>query len=89
MTETVTIDKFGRIIIPKSLRSHLNFKPHQKLEARAQDGELKLRPTESQGELIEKDGRLLWVSKNPVHGDLREMLESAREERVDEILKNI
>jgi AbrB family looped-hinge helix DNA binding protein len=88
MIETVTMDKFGRVLIPKRLREQLRLEPDQPLELRSQDGELTLRPT-SHGELVEKEGLLVWVSKNPVQGDLREILESTREERVDSILENI
>ena len=41
-TMRVTIDAAGRIVVPKSLRQTLGFKPGQPLEIRAEDGRLEI-----------------------------------------------
>lgn len=85
MTETVTIDKFGRILIPKALRKHLHLEPHQKLELRPQGAGLTMFPAPT-GEIVEKNGLYVWTGDVPLEESWDEMTDHLREERVNAIL---
>jgi AbrB family looped-hinge helix DNA binding protein len=84
MIERVTIDKFGRILIPKAIREQLRLKPDQSLELHSHDGELTLRPT-IPGEIIKKNGMYVWTGPVP-QDSWDEITNSLREDRVDAIL---
>lgn len=51
-----TLDKFGRILIPKKVREHLRIKPDSELQI-IDDGErIILEPIREQEAITEKDG---------------------------------
>ncbi len=56
MKTTLTIDKAGRIVIPKSLRDRLHLSEGVSLQLKANDEEIVLRPTREEGRLIRKRG---------------------------------
>lgn len=57
----VTVDKFGRIVIPKELRDELGLSPGAALQIDRREQELVLRPLESAPELVEKEGLLIYI----------------------------
>lgn len=53
----VTIDKAGRVVIPKELRDRLELNANSELEASVKDGALLLSPARTPGrQIIEADG---------------------------------
>ena len=78
----VTIDKSGRLVVPKALRDELAVGPGQQLEAQVRDGRLEIEPRPFQAELVESDGLLLIVPREPTPvltaDDVRAILESVR-----------
>jgi AbrB family looped-hinge helix DNA binding protein len=84
MIETVTMDKFGRVLIPKTVRERLHLKPDQPLELLSRDGELTLRPT-SPGEIVEENGVFVWTGEVP-QDSWEDITDSLREERTNAIL---
>jgi AbrB family looped-hinge helix DNA binding protein len=87
MTEKVTIDKFGRILIPKKLRERFRLEPNQSLDVQVSDEGMTLRPN-SNGEIVLQNGMYVWTGSTPTES-WEEITESLREERVDNILRNI
>ncbi|MCE2902484.1 MAG: AbrB/MazE/SpoVT family DNA-binding domain-containing protein [Gemmatimonas sp.] len=59
MTTTVTIDKAGRIIVPKALRDALHLEAGDTLELEAEGEQMTLRPVRS-GSALRKE-RGVWV----------------------------
>ena len=59
MNATLTIDKAGRIVIPKSLRDELNLSPGDTLELESEGNQVTLRPVRSASRLRLKKG--IWV----------------------------
>ncbi len=57
-----TIDRAGRLVIPKALRDQAGFKPGIKLDARYEDGNVVIQPV-STARLVRRDG--LTVIKVP------------------------
>ncbi len=57
-----TIDKAGRIVVPKRLREELGFKPGQRLELSAVDGRLEVEHPTTPMHLEKRSGRLVAVA---------------------------
>lgn len=79
----ITLDKFGRILIPKKLRERLGLKPDDVLEVQLEDGKLTLLPQRTPPPLRRK-GRVLVVESGAT-ADLGQALTRLREERLDEL----
>lgn len=81
MPVQLTIDKAGRVVIPKPLRDELRLSPGDLLEAECRGEELSLRPVREQWPLRKEHG--IWVYRQgraaPV--DVVRLLEEVREER--------
>lgn len=76
----VTIDRFGRLVIPKALRDHLGLGPGSTLELEEKDEALLLRPQRPAPDLVEEDGVLVFTGEPG--GDLDGALERHREARL-------
>lgn len=78
-----TVDKFGRIVIPKSVRDHQGLDAGTVLEIVEDGGVIVLRPRRPAPDLVERDGTLVFTGE--ATGDLEQALEEAvqrqREER--------
>lgn len=85
-----TIDRAGRIVIPKAIRDRAGLTPGLDLEIAEDNGEIKIVQAAPEGRVIERDGHLLWEAANPVPEDatLRAIWE-AREERHRELLRRV
>lgn len=61
-----TIDRAGRIVVPKQLREELGFQPGQRLELSAVDGRLEIEHPTTPIRLEEQDGQLVAVTDRPM-----------------------
>ncbi len=84
---TLKIDKAGRIVVPKSIRERLGFRPDTELEAIEQPGGVLLTRAKQQPPMVKVDG--LWVHQGSAErgANWEHILESVREERTDSVLK--
>lgn len=82
---TVTIDKFGRVLIPKPLRDQLGLEPGAELslDINAGDGgpTLELRPEPAGDALSVQDGLLVYTGAVPSAYDAVQALRDEREAR--------
>jgi AbrB family looped-hinge helix DNA binding protein len=79
----VTIDRAGRMVVPRALRAQLRIEPGAELEARVEGGELIARPVGPEVVLVEENGRLV-ATTNPPSGpmttdDLLHLIDESRE----------
>ncbi len=83
----LTIDKSGRIVVPKLLRERLGLKPGTELEVVDQPGGMLLRTVEERPALVKIDG--LWVHRGVAQPDANwdRVIQEVREERVESVLK--
>ena len=75
-----TVDRFGRIVIPKKIRDDFNLKTGAPLRIVEGDNEIVLKPIEGEPSLIEKDGVLVFTGK--AVGNIEDNLEQSRRERI-------
>ena len=59
MNTTVTLDKAGRVVIPKTLRDELHLEPGDTLELKSEGERVTLRPVRSATPLRKERG--IWV----------------------------
>ncbi|MCE0523183.1 MAG: AbrB/MazE/SpoVT family DNA-binding domain-containing protein [Methylacidiphilales bacterium] len=87
MTSKLTLDKAGRVVIPKPVRDELQLSSGDSLELKSRGDEIVLRPVREEPTMFKKDG--LWVIKTgkPLAvGDANAAIETVREERHRQIL---
>jgi AbrB family looped-hinge helix DNA binding protein len=87
MSSRLTLDKAGRIVLPKPVRDELRLEAGDTLELESSSDEITLRPTRGHAQLRKKHG--IWVyrsgetlSQAAVNKTVREV----REERENQIL---
>jgi AbrB family looped-hinge helix DNA binding protein len=83
----VTIDKAGRIVVPKEVRQRLGLRPNTELEIVDHPEGLLLRVSEVQPSLIRVNGLLVHQGRAEEGADLDRVLQSVREERLQDTLR--
>ena len=82
MHTRLTIDKAGRIVIPKPLREELRLEPGDDLELESAGEEITLRPVRGTGPLTKEQGVWVFRTGQPMPASATdEMLQQIREER--------
>lgn len=82
---TTKVDHFGRVVIPKPIRDELGLEPGTELDVSKQDGCVVLKSTENEAHLEVRDGILVHVGGRAT-GDMTNIIEKVREERIRQIL---
>ena len=86
MNSTVTLDKAGRVVIPKALRDELRLVPGDSLTLESDGDHVMLRPVRSASALHKKRG--IWVfrgNRTLTAVETDQALESVREVRHQEL----
>lgn len=83
----LSIDRSGRIVVPKRLRERLGLIPNSELEIVEQSGGVLLRALQEKPSMIQVDG--LWVHQGSAEpgANWDRVLDDAREERMQSVLK--
>ena len=76
-----TIDKAGRIVVPKEIREELHFSPHSELEIIKDGIEIRIRKKHSPSLKVEKKSNFLLLDFEG-EIDLSKTLQDLREERI-------
>lgn len=78
----ITIDRSGRLVVPKALRDELNLEAGTTLEIRAREGRLELEPAATPMRLVRRGKGLVAVTDEPLPridaDDVRALTESLR-----------
>jgi AbrB family looped-hinge helix DNA binding protein len=78
----LTIDRAGRIVIPKSVREELRLEPGDSLEMESAGDTITLRPVRGTGPLVKEHGVWVFHAGQPLSASTTdEMLRQLREER--------
>jgi len=75
-----TLDRFGRVVVPKGIRDRLGLKPGAEIEIDEQENEVVLKLVEHGTPLNHEDGVLVFTGT--ATGDLMEAVRTHREERL-------
>jgi AbrB family looped-hinge helix DNA binding protein len=87
MLTKLTIDKLGRIVLPKPVREKLQLSAGDELEMESLDDRITLRPLRGTAQLRKKRGVWVFRSGEPLSAaTVQETLEQVRRERDDQNL---
>jgi AbrB family looped-hinge helix DNA binding protein len=87
MATRLTLDKAGRIVLPKQLRDELRLEAGDTLEVESSGEEITLRPSRGQGQLHKKQGVWVYRSGEPLSlEDVNKTVRQVRKEREAQIL---
>jgi AbrB family looped-hinge helix DNA binding protein len=78
-----TIDKFGRVVVPKDMRERLGLKPGNEIEIEEQESRIVIKQVEERAPLIIEDGLLIFAGT--ATGDITESVRRHREERLSKV----
>lgn len=78
----VSIDRAGRIVVPKALRDELHLEPGTRLEIRLREGRIELEPAPAPMRLVRRGRGLVATTEEPLPrigaADVRAVTESLR-----------
>ncbi|MBI5075525.1 MAG: AbrB/MazE/SpoVT family DNA-binding domain-containing protein [Nitrospirae bacterium] len=75
-----TIDRFGRVVVPKELRDRFGFQPGTEIEIDEHDREIVLKQADQVSPLQDEDGVLVFAGK--AIGDISSGILAQREKRL-------
>jgi AbrB family looped-hinge helix DNA binding protein len=87
MNTTISMDRAGRVVLPKPIRDRLQLRPGDSLEIESFDDHIVLRPARPQGSMRKELGVWVFDSGEPLTADeARETIQKVRDERSDSVL---
>ena len=87
MITTTTMDKAGRVVLPKQVRDELQLGPGASLELEAFEDRIILRPERGGGRMRKEHGVWVYDSGQPLAADVvRKTIRQIRSERERKIL---
>ena len=88
MVAKLTVDKAGRVVLPKSVREELQLSPGDVLELESSGDQVTLRLLRGRAPLRKKRGVWVFCAGEPLSGAVvQETLRQVRREREEEILR--
>jgi AbrB family looped-hinge helix DNA binding protein len=85
MTTKLTLDKAGRVLIPKPLRQELHLDPGDTLQLDSEGDQITLRPMRPKALLKKKHG--VWVYQGePTDASVTAVIDREREKRLRELM---
>jgi|SRR5271156_6118063 len=83
---SVTIDKAGRLVLPKPMRDALHLKPGSNIEVEQREDSITLRSPSPDVELVKKNG--MWVVKHsrPLTYSIPDLIDQDREDRIQTLI---
>ncbi|MHB1097570.1 MAG: AbrB/MazE/SpoVT family DNA-binding domain-containing protein [Gemmatimonadaceae bacterium] len=78
-----TVDRFGRVVVPKAMRDRLGLRPGAAIEIEETAGHLSLRAVEDTSPLMMQKGVLVFTGA--AVGDLEGAVAADREQRVHQL----
>jgi AbrB family looped-hinge helix DNA binding protein len=85
MTTRLTLDRAGRVVIPKDLRKELRLAPGDTLQLNSEGEEITLRPLRPKALLKKEKG--VWVYQGAAtHASIPDLVDREREKRLRELM---
>jgi AbrB family looped-hinge helix DNA binding protein len=87
MLTTLTVDKAGRVVLPKPVREELQLAPGDSLELESSEDRIVLRPARGKGRMYKKQGVWVFHSGVPLTQDVVEKtVRRVRRERERQVM---
>jgi AbrB family looped-hinge helix DNA binding protein len=87
MNTTISMDRAGRVVLPKPIRDRLQLQPGESLEIESFEDHIVLRPARPQGTMRKELGVWVFDSGQPLTvEDVQETIQKVRDERSDSVL---
>jgi AbrB family looped-hinge helix DNA binding protein len=86
MPTEITLDKAGRILIPKTLRERLHLQPGDILEVEAQGEDLTIRPQRANPSLVKEQGMWILSTGEAPTISILDLIDRQREQRNRHVL---
>ena len=89
MNTILTLDRAGRIVLPKPVRDELRLSPGDSLEVESSEECIVLRPTRRKGQMKKEDG--VWVfdsGEASTAETVRETVRKVRDQRQRKVLRD-
>ncbi len=84
-TTKLTLDRAGRVLIPKTLRKELHLGPGDSLQLNSEGEEITLRPVRPKALLKKEQG--VWVYQGEAtHASIPDLIDREREKRTRELM---
>ncbi len=87
MNGKATIDKAGRLVLPKAIRDELRLRPGDELDIRSEADKITLAPVQSTSALVKEQGIWVYRSGTPAVESLSDIIEEDRGNRHRYLLK--
>ncbi|MFP4427409.1 MAG: AbrB/MazE/SpoVT family DNA-binding domain-containing protein [Spirochaetaceae bacterium] len=81
-----TIDKAGRIVVPKAMRDKYSLRAGTELELEAEADGIRIKPVRQEESLIQKNGILIHHGPEVVDLDIASFINTERAHRNEEIV---
>ncbi len=75
-----TLDRYGRIVIPKKLREHLGITRHTNLNIKEEGERIVIEPIHSEDVLVNKEGILVYTGN--ISSEINDLLKANRNNRI-------
>jgi AbrB family looped-hinge helix DNA binding protein len=82
-----SIDKFGRVLIPKGVREEIGLEPGTVLEIEQADGKILLQIQGSEPKMVDKQGVLVFTGT--ASADLVDAVKNHRQERLRKVMHGL
>jgi AbrB family looped-hinge helix DNA binding protein len=90
MVTTLTVDKAGRVVLPKPVREELQLAPGDSLELESSEDRIVLRPARGNGRMYKKQGVWVFDSGVPLTQDtVNKTVRRVRRERERQIMGKV
>jgi AbrB family looped-hinge helix DNA binding protein len=87
MNTTLTVDKAGRVVLPKPVRDELQLAAGDSLELESSEDRIVLRPVRGTAGLRKKQGIWVFRTGHPISAEsVNETIHQLREERMQQVL---
>lgn len=87
MATKLTIDKAGRIVLPKPIRDHLRLGPGDELRLEAEGNQITLSPVRPNATLRKELG--VWVYQgDSSHAAISDLIDGERENRLHKVVEH-
>ena len=87
MNATLTVDKAGRVVLPKPVRDKLHLSAGDSLELESSEGQIVLRPVRGTAKMRMRDGVWVFRTGQPISAaSVNETIQQVRNQRAESAL---